>query len=459
MSTASPRPPFCPFPQDFLWGSATAAYQVEGAAAEDGRSPSVWDAFSRRPGAVAMDHNGDRATDHYHRYREDVRLMKDLGLKAYRFSVSWSRIFPERNGPVNAKGLDFYKRLVDELLEADIQPWMTLFHWDLPQWAEDKFGGWESKDCALAFADYSGWMAKALGDRVSGIFTINEFLCFLDKAYTANGEPFAPGKVVSRKVFNQARHHAVYAHGLAAQAVRAHSPVHVPVGLAENIPNIVPILEAPEHIAAAKEALRELSGMYLTPILEGRYHPAYLESQGADAPAFTDEEMSVISTPLDFVGLNLYAPTYVRHDPESGQAWSAVPCDDHYPRMHMPWLTIGPSILYWGPRLVSEIWDVPAIYVTENGCAYPDRPNDRNEILDTARVMYLQEHLIHAHRATAEGYPLKGYFLWSLMDNFEWAFGYTRRFGIHYVNYETLERTPKLSAKFYADVIRRNAVG
>ncbi|WP_428937033.1 GH1 family beta-glucosidase [Fontivita pretiosa] len=450
---------FCPFPKDFLWGAATAAYQVEGAANEDGRGPSVWDTFCRRPGAIAMDHTGDRATDHYHRYREDVRIMKELGLKAYRFSASWPRIFPDHTKTPNPKGVDFYKRLCDELLAAGIQPWMTLFHWDLPQWCEDRYRGWESKDCARDFADYAAFMAKTLGDRVVGFMTINEFGCFLDKGYQRSREIFAPGKVVSRKVLNQARHHAVLGHGLAVQAIRASAPRAVKVGLAENIPNIVPLLEHEQHIAAAKEALREMSGMFLTPILEGRYHPNYLADQGADAPVFSDQEMKTIASPLNFVGINLYAPIHVRHDPNAQRGWSIVACDEHYPRMHMPWLTIGPAILYWGPRLLSEIWNVREIYITENGCAYPDRPNEHNEILDTARVMYLQQHLIHAHRAVAEGIPLKGYFLWSLLDNFEWACGYTRRFGICYVNYETFARTPKLSAQFYADVIRRNAVG
>jgi beta-glucosidase len=219
------------------------------------------------------------------------------------------------------------------------------------------------------------------------------------------------------------------------------------------------VIESAEHIAAARDALREISGMYLTPIMEGRYHPAYLNQQAGDAPAFTDEQMRVIGTPLDFVGLNLYAPTYVRHDPAAPNGWSIVRCDEKYPRMDMPWLNVGPAINYWGPRLVSELWRVPAVYITENGCANPDQPTAQNEIWDTARVMYLQQHLIHAHRAVAEGYPLRGYFLWSLMDNFEWACGYTKRFGICYVNYDTLERVPKLSARFYSDVIRRNAVG
>jgi len=260
-------------------------------------------------------------------------------------------------------------------------------------------------------------------------------------------------------VLNQARHHAIYAHGLAVRAVRQISASQLRVGLAENAAGVVPVLETAQHITAARAAMRELSGMYLTPILEGRYHPAYLEAQGADAPTFTDEEMKIISTPLDFVGLNLYAPTYVRDDPAAPGGWSIVRCDESYPRMQMPWLLLGPSILYWGPRLACENWNVPAIYVTENGCACPDAVNEAGEVWDLARVMYLREHLMHMHRALAEGYPVNGYFLWSLLDNFEWACGYTRRFGICHVDYETLQRVPKLSAKFYAEVIHRNALG
>ena len=315
--------PFCPFPKDFRWGSATAAYQIEGAAQEDGRTPSVWDTFCRRPGAVAMDHTGDVACDHYHRYKEDVALMKGLGLKAYRFSVSWPRICPNGRGSVNVKGLDFYERLVDALLKAGIEPWMTLYHWDLPQWAEDKYRGWESRQCSEDFADYAGIVGKRLGDRVQGIFTINEFFCFIDKSYTASIEPFAPGKNVSRRILNQARHHAILGHGMAVQALR--SVCKTQVGLADFIPNMVPVIETPENIAAAREALREQTGMFLTPIFEGKYHPAYLEDQGADGPQFTDAEMKTISSPLEFLGINCYAPTYVRADPSAKRGWTAIP--------------------------------------------------------------------------------------------------------------------------------------
>jgi beta-glucosidase len=451
---------FCEFPKDFLWGTATAAYQVEGAAHEDGRGDSVWDTFCRRPGAIAQDQNGDVACDHYHRYKGDVALMRELGIKGYRFSVSWPRVFPSNSHDVNGKGLDFYDKLVDELLNAGIQPWMTLFHWDLPQWCENQYRGWESRQCAVDFADYATVVTKRLGDRVKGVFTINEFFCFLDKGYKTSTEVFAPGKVVSAKVLNQARHHAVLGHGMAVQAVRAAAGAKAPLcGLAENAPGMVPILETPEHIKAARDALRDATGQYLVPILEGHYHPHYLEKEGENAPQFTDADLRVMATSLDFVGLNLYAPHYIRHDPSAPRGWSTITLDEAYPRMSMPWLALGPSILYWSPRFLAELWKVPAVYITENGCANPDRPTATGDIDDVARMMYLQQHLIHANRAISEGYPLKGYFLWSLMDNFEWAMGYTRRFGICYTNYQTFTRTPKLSAKFYADVIRRNAVG
>jgi beta-glucosidase len=258
-------------------------------------------------------------------------------------------------------------------------------------------------------------------------------------------------------VLNQARHHAILGHGMAVQALR--SVCKAQIGLADFIPNMVPVIETAENIAAAREALREGTGMFLTPIFEGAYHPAYLEDQGADGPAFTEAEMKVISSPLDFLGINCYAPTYVRADATAKRGWAAIPCDEQYPKMHMPWLNIGPAILYWSPRLCFENWKPAAIYITENGCANPDRLDEKGEVNDIGRVMFLQNHLMHLHRAVAEGVPVKGYFLWSLMDNFEWACGYTKRFGIHYVNYATQERTSKLSAKYYAEVIRKNALG
>jgi len=447
------------FPKNFLWGVATASYQVEGAAKDDGRGPSVWDTFSHAPGNTASDHTGDVACDQYHLYRDDVKLMKSLGAKAYRFSVSWSRVFPQGYGKVNEKGIAYYERLVDALLEAGIQPWMTLFHWDLPQAIEDKFGGWRSRDTARHFADYAAFMTKRLSDRVRNYFTINEFFCFTDKSYATppGGEAFAPGVYLSNAGRNQVRHHAVLGHGMAVQAIRANARKPASIGLAENAAVFAPVVETQENIAAARKAMRECNGHFLTAVMEGKYPDTYLKGQGADAPRFTDEDMKIIGSPLDFVGLNAYTPSYVRAT-ETTPGYEILPMPESYPRMVMPWLFIGPQVVYWGPRLISDLWKVKAVYITENGCAALDKLTPRKEVLDTDRVMFLRNHFIAAHRAVSEGVPLKGYFVWSLLDNFEWCFGYTRRFGIVYTNYETQERTPKMSAQFYKEVIRRNAV-
>jgi beta-glucosidase len=444
------------FPSDFLWGCATASFQVEGAASEDGRGPSIWDTFCRTPGRVKMDHNGDVAVDQYHRYKDDVQLMKRLGVKAYRFSVAWPRVLPSGDGPVNEKGLAYYDRLVDELLANGIEPWMTLYHWDLPQALQDRWGGWQSADTARAFADYAAIVSRRLTDRVSRIFTINEFVCFADHSH-AIGE-HAPGLCLGPCERNQVRHHALLAHGLGVQAVRANARGPLQVGLAENATVCVPVIETPEHVEAARRAMRRINAPFLTAVMEGAYPAEYLQDEGANAPVFREAEMRAIGSPLDFVGLNMYAPTYIRAAPETPAGFVAVPHPASYPRMVPHWLFVGPQITYWGPRLVSDLWRPKAIYITENGCACEDRPAADGEIYDTDRVMYLRNHLVSLHRGVAEGLPVKGYFLWSLLDNFEWAEGYTQRFGITYVNYSTLERTPKLSAKYYREVMARGAV-
>ena len=446
---------YYPFPDDFLWACATASYQVEGAANEDGRGPSVWDAFARKPGRVAMDHNGDVADDQYHRYKEDVQLMKWLGLKAYRFSIAWPRVLPEGKGAPNEKGIDYYDRLVDELLANGIEPWPTFFHWDLPQALEASIGGWESRDTAKYFGEYVGLMTQRLSDRVTHFFTINEFSCFTDLGYDSCQH--APGRPVDRRTRNQIRHNAVLAHGLAVRAIRDNAKKSPSVGIAENPGICVPVIETDEHIEASRKAMRETNAPFLTVCLEGKYHERYLKAEGADAPEFSDDDLAIISSPLDFVGLNMYAPSYIRAaDNEAG--FEAVPFPETYPKMNMPWLLLCPQITYWGPRHLKEIWDVDAVYITENGCSSEDKPAADGEIYDTDRLMYLRNHFINAHRTVSEGWPLKGYFVWSLLDNFEWSWGYLKRFGITYVNYETLERTPKLSAKFYREVIARNAV-
>jgi beta-glucosidase len=444
------------FPKGFLWGSATASYQVEGAVKEDGRGPTVWDTFSHTPGKTVDGATGDVADDHYHRYKEDIALMKALGVKSYRFSIAWSRVFPEGTGAANPKGFDFYNALVDELLKNDIQPFATLYHWDLPQALQDKQGGWESRDTSKAFADYAGLAAEKLSDRVKHFFTINEFGAFVELGYRIGIH--APGLKLPPGRFNQTRHHAVLGHGLAVQAIRARAKPGTKVGLAENIAAGVPVIETPEHIEAATRATRELNAQYMTVIQEGKYTDAYLAAAKGDAPKFTAEDLKIISSPLDFVGINIYQPTFIRADSSSPLGFVQVPNPPSYPHMISPWLFNGPEVLYWGPRHINKIWGVKEIYITENGCSSSDIPAADGKVYDTDRVMFLRNYLSQLQRAVSEGVPVKGYFLWSLMDNFEWADGYTNRFGLHYVDYKTQKRTPKLSADFYKEVIRRNAV-
>jgi beta-glucosidase len=443
------------FPGSFVWGCATASYQVEGAASEDGRKPSVWDTFSHTPGHTAMDHNGDVAADHYHRYKDDIQLLKWLGVKAYRFSIAWPRVVPDGSGQPNEKGIAFYERLVDELLANGIQPYATLFHWDLPQSLEDRFGGWRSRETAKYFGDYASFVSRRLSDRIGHFFTINEFSCFTDDGYRWGGK--APGQRLPMREVCQLRHHAVLAHGLAVAALRANARKPIRVGLAENAPICVPVIETEEHIAAARKAQREINAPFLTAVLEGKYLNSYLNEMGKDAPQFTPEDMKTIGAPLDFVGLNCYYPYNVRAD-KSPAGYAVVQHPSSYPHMSSEWLYIGPQILYWGPRHLSEIWGVKDVLITENGCSAADPRSPDGSVYDTDRVMFLRNYLTQAQRAVAEGWPLTGYFLWSLIDNFEWADGYLKRFGIVYVNYETQERIPKLSAHFYREVIARGAV-
>jgi beta-glucosidase len=443
------------FPKGFLWGSATASYQVEGAAREDGRGPSIWDTFSHTPGKVVENATGDVADDHYHRYKEDVQLMKALGVKSYRFSIAWPRVFPQGAGSPNPKGLDFYNRLVDELIANDIQPFATLYHWDLPQTLQDNGGGWESRDTSKAFGDYAGYVAERLSDRVKHFFTINEFGAFVELGYRLGIH--APGLQLPPARFNQTRHHAVLGHGLAVQAIRAKAKPGTKVGLAENMTICVPAIETQTHIDAAAKACRQLNAQYMTVIQEGKYTDEYLAMAGADAPKFTPEDLKIISSPLDFVGINIYTPTYIRAN-SSPLGFEVIQPPKSYPHMASFWLNIGPEALYWGPRHVAKLWNVKEIYITENGCSSSDIPAADGIVYDTDRVMFLRNYLSQLQRATSDGIPVKGYFLWSLMDNFEWADGYTNRFGLHYVDYKTQKRTPKLSANFYKEVIAHNAV-
>lgn len=439
------------FPKGFKWGCATASYQVEGAVNEDGRGPTNWDVFSHTPGKVANGDTGDVACDSYHRYAEDTQLLKNLGVDMYRMSIAWSRIFPEGRGQPNQKGVDHYKRVVDDLLANGITPYVTMFHWDYPAALP---GGWQNRDTSYAFADYAGYMAGQIADRVSHFMTTNEIRCFTDLSHKQGIH--APGLRLPDKEANQVRHHGVLAHGLAVQAIRAHVPAATQVGLAENPTFFVPVIETPEHIAAARNATRDANAMFLTAIMEGKYIDSYVASEGANMPTVQAGDMKIISSPLDFVGLNVYQPQYARAD-ASPRGYATLPHLPSSPHMASPWLYVGPEVIYWAVRQVSEMWKPKGIYITENGCSADD-PLVAGRVDDSDRVMYLRNYLTELHRAVSEGYPAKGYFLWSLMDNFEWADGYGKRFGIHYVDFATQQRIPKLSALWYKELIRRHEV-
>lgn len=439
------------FPWDFKWGCATAAYQIEGAAEADGRGKTNWDVFSHTPGKTANGDTGDVANDSYHLYQEDRKLLQNLGVDMYRLSLAWSRIFPDGRGKPNQKGVDHYKRVIDDLLAAGITPYVTMFHWDLPAALP---GGWQNRDTAYAFAEYAGYMAGQLSDRVSHFMTTNEIRCYTDLGHKVGIH--APGLKLADKEANQVRHHGTLAHGLAMQAMRAKVPGTTQIGLAENPTLYVPVIETPEHIAAARQATRVVNAPFLTAVMEGRYIDEYLTAEGANAPTVKDGDMKAIGSPVDFVGLNIYNPFYARAD-DGPSGYKIIDNPGSMPRMASPWLYVGPEALYWGPRHVSELWKPKAIYISENGCSADDKlVNGRVDDVD--RVMFLRNYLTNLHRAVEEGYPAVGYFLWSLMDNFEWADGYGKRFGIHYVDFKTQARTPKLSAHWYKELIKRDQV-
>ena len=445
------------FPKDFLWGTATSAYQIEGAVNEDGRGRSIWDTFSHTPGKVDDGSNGDRANDHYHRYKEDVGLIAALGAKAYRFSIAWPRIFPEGTGTPNAKGLDFYDRLVDELLKKGIEPFATLYHWDLPQALQDKVGGWQSTETSKAFGGYAGTIAKRLSDRVKNIFTVNEVGRFVDFGYGWAID--APGLKLPPAKLNQVHHNVALGHGLAVQAIRAQGRAGTRVGPAENITGCVPAIDTPENIRAAEIATREFNANFLGVVLEGKYTDGFLAYTGKDAPKFTADELKIISSPIDFVGLNIYTPQYYVTAKDGAPGFNVLPMPSSFPHMLSDWLRVGPEAAYWVPRLAAKVWNLKNIYISENGTSSADKLTADGKVYDLDRIMYLRNYLTQLQRATSEDVPVRGYFLWSLMDNFEWIHGYRERFGVYHVDFDTLVRTPKLSAEFYRNVIAQNAIG
>jgi beta-glucosidase len=442
------------FPQDFVWGTATASYQVEGAFHEDGRGPSIWDTFSHTPGKTYQSQTADVADDFYHLYKHDIALMQRLGVKGFRFSIAWPRVFPQGTGTPNPKGLDFYKRLTDALLAAGIEPFCTLFHWDLPQALQDQ-GGWTNRATSHAFADYARYTVGQLSDRITQWMTTNEFDSFIDGGYGSADN--APGLKLPRRELAATRHNAVVAHGLAVQAIRAAATRPILVGLAEDVSGIMPAIADPAHIRAAEIAIREVNAPYTTVVLEGRYTDRYLATLGADAPHFTPDELKTISAPIDFFGLNCYTTQEVV-PADTPDGYLIVPRPSTYPHMASDWLFLNPQALYWTPKFLSSIWGVKKIYITENGCSCDDvlRPDIR--VLDTDRVLYLRNYLLQLQRGIAEGNPVAGYFLWSLLDNYEWGSGYSKRFGITYVDFQTETRTPKLSSDFYRNVIANNSV-
>jgi beta-glucosidase len=442
------------FPEGFIWGSATASFQVEGAAWTDGRGESIWDRFCRTPGKVALAHNGDVACDHYHLWKSDIALMKDLGMQAYRFSTAWPRVIPAGRGPVNKPGLDFYDRLVDGLLEAGIAPFTTLFHWDLPQVLQDE-GGWVNRNVVDAFAAYAEAVVKRLGDRVKNWMTHNEMPCFIGKGYQDGKH--APGLAVSRKDLNTAYHNAFLAHGTAVRIVREFARKDAEVGLVNNPFVPVPLMETPEYAIAAEKAFISINGYINDPIFKGAYAPWWLEEQGADAPVIKSGDMQLISSPTDFIGINVYTGFFVEPAADA-KGFRGLPFPSGYPKLDLNWLKPVPQALYWACRYYRDGYGMRKSYISETGCACADVRNEQGRILDLDRVQWMRDHVRQAHRAAQEGLGLAGFFQWSLMDNFEWEEGYLKRFGIVYVDYETQERIPKESAKVYREIIRSGLV-
>jgi beta-glucosidase len=444
------------FPAGFVWGTATSAYQIEGAVNEDGRGPSIWDRHAHIPGNIADGSNADLATDSYHRYKQDVQLMKALGARAYRFSIAWPRVFPEGTGKPNPQGLDFYNRLLDELMASGIEPFVTLYHWDLPEPLQDRLGGWRSRDTAQAFADYAGYVTRHLSDRVTSFFTINECSRLVHLGHGEGSD--APGLKLPAQELHQVRHHVALGHGLAVQAIRAHARPGTKVGPAENMVICVPAVETPANVRAAELATRETNAGYLNLIVEGKYTDAYLASAGKDAPRYTAEELQIISSPIDFVGLNVYMPDRYVVAADNAQGYELIPLPASFPHMEAPWLKFGPEAMYWGPRHAAKVWGMKSIYITENGTSATDAPTGDGKFYDVDRIVYLRSYLTQLQRATSEGVPVLGYFLWSLLDNFEWSDGLAKRFGLYQVDFKSQRRTPRLSASFYREIIARCAV-
>ena len=452
------------FPEKFIWGAATAAYQIEGAWNVDRKGESIWDRFSHTPGKVLNHDSGDVATDHYHLYRQDVALMQRMGLQAYRFSISWPRILPAGRGQINQAGIDFYSRLVDRLLEANITPFATLYHWDLPQLLYEA-GGWPSRSTAEAFVEYADVITRVLGDRVKNWMTHNEPAVVANLGYLT-GE-HAPGIKGDHLAAVKTAHNLLLSHGWSVPVIRQNSP-GCEVGIVLNMSFNSP---ASPSLADRKKANEndDLWFRLYMEALSGRQYPADLISALKDRePQFSQDDyiqpgdMDIIATPIDFIGINYYTRNIVRNTdvPEAQNLpqtlFSAPKNDENY--TEMGWEVFPNGLLEVLGRMHFE-YQVPKIYVTENGCSYSDAPGTDGCIRDERRTHYLREHFRIAHKAIQAGIPLAGYFVWSLFDNFEWAFGYAQRFGIVWVDFNTQQRIIKDSGHWFTEVIKSNAVG
>lgn len=439
------------FPDGFLWGTATAAYQIEGGHDADGKAPSIWDTFSHVPGKIFENQNGDVACDHYQRYRDDVAIMADLGLGAYRFSVSWSRVIPGGTGAPNQKGLDFYSKLVDTLLERKIRPFITLYHWDLPQ-AMEEHGGWGERSTAAAFGEYAALMGRTLGDRVKDWITLNEPLASTTAGYIFGIH--APGKQDPKLAF-QVSHHLNLAHGHAVRALRATVP-NSHVGITEVSMPVYPASDSEADRQAARRYDGVVNRWYWDPPLRGSYPADVLQRMGPMAPRMEEGDLQLVSPPIDFLGHNSYTRAVVKDDPASLiMGATQVPQEDT-PKTDMGW-EVYPNHLYDALMRITRDYNAPDIYITENGSAYTDTVV-RGAVDDPQRVDYLRAHLTAAQRAIQDGAKLRGYFCWSLLDNFEWSYGYSKRFGIVYVDYATQQRIVKASGRFFSEVARRNGL-
>ncbi len=432
------------FPSDFVWGAAASAYQIEGAAYEDGRGESIWDRFCATPGKVRAGETGEIACDFYHRYPDDIALMRELGLDAFRFSIAWPRVLPQGTGPVNEAGLDFYDRLVDALLEAGIRPFVNLFHWDLPQALEDA-GGWPERATAEAFAGYAETVAGRLGDRVKDWITHNEPFCTSWLGYGLGLH--APGRTSVRDAL-AAAHHALLGHGWAVEALRRASPA-AEVGTVVDAWPIHPASDIPEDVAAAHAEDGVRNRWFFDPLLRGAYPEDVLERFADVAPPVRDGDLATIAVPVDFLGVNNYSRRIVRAGP-GGTAVDVRPSEGKL--TDTEW-EVYPPAMYESLERMHREYGVSSLYVSENGAAFPDVRSHDGRIHDLERIAYLDGYLGAVSMALAEGVPVRGYFVWSLLDNFEWALGYSKRFGIVHVDYPTLERVPKDSFFWYRDLI------